>query len=83
MQGPPVLHTLLGSTQEPLETSNKDGVDVEVSVSAASLAPPAGRTTVKPTGEFLGWESPWAGGQAEDSLHHPGLGWLCLLCQQW
>lgn len=57
VQGPPVLHTLPGSAQKPSEASNKDRATMENSTSTASphqpsLAPPTGRTTTKPKGEF-------------------------------
>ena len=57
--GPAVLHTLPGSAQKPSVASNEDGAAIEDSVPAASphqptLAPPTGRTTPKPKGEFWG-----------------------------
>ena len=57
--GPAVLHTLPGSAQKPSVASSEDGAAIEDSVPAASphqptLAPPTGRTTPKPKGEFWG-----------------------------
>lgn len=79
MQGPPVLHTLPSSVQEPVEASSKDGVAMELGVPAArphqpSLAAPTGTTTMKPTGECWGWQSLRVCGQAEDSWHRPPWG---------
>lgn len=68
MQGPPVPHT----AQEPAEASGKDRLAMELGVPTASphqpaLAAPASSTTGKPTGECWGWQSPRAGGQAQES----------------
>ena len=57
--GPAVLHTLPGSAQKPSVASSEYGAAIEDSVPAASphqptLAPPTGRTTPKPKGEFWG-----------------------------
>ena len=54
-----VLHTLPSSAQKPSVASSEDGAAIEDSVPAASphqpaLAPPTGRTTPKPKGEFWG-----------------------------
>ena len=57
--GPAGLHTPPTSAHKPSVASNEDGAAIEDSIPAASpqqptLAPPTGRTTPKPNGEFSG-----------------------------
>ena len=59
LQGPPLLHTLPGSTQNPAQASNKDGAAINDSDLAASPHQPA--TTTKPKGEFWGLAEPPGG----------------------